>query len=802
MSRGNKTLNIRWIMICACLAILAADAPPAEGRNPIRRNFFDAYPQAVGSVLDTVPSRQGHCGVCHFDFSGGGPRNPYGLAVQGTNGSVAAILGLGGLDSDGDGFTNETEILDPQNLYSNTPTFPGLTADNVGQVSSVSLGDIVAYLTPTIGDDTTPPDVEVLYPAGGESLGSSSGQFIEWLATDDSGTVVAVDVYVSFDGGAHFDPLALGHPNTGELTWFVHNRPTAQAIVRVEATDASNNVGVGESPYFTIYSTAVGRVPTTLRDFDMPGTQPGHVSPLLNPADCAACHSGYSQPEVEPYRNWAGSMMAHASIDPLFLAAVDVASFDAPESADLCLRCHNNRGWLAGRSVPTDGSQMLPADLIGVSCDLCHRMVDPIYKPGISPVEDEAILAALRDVPEGYTAAQFVVDPISSRRGPFHDAVAPHDILVSPFHREAALCGTCHDVSNPVFVRNPDGSYSPNTFDQPASDFGSDVIGPVERTYSEWFYSDYNTAQGVYAPEFGGNRLYVASCQDCHMRAVTGQGCSEPDAPVRDDLPLHDMTGGSTWLPSILHLVDPTVDVDALAAGVERARRMLQLAAWLNAWRDGDELVVRVENRTGHKLPTGYPEGRRMWLNVQFYGRSGLIQESGAYDFDTAELHLDEHAKVYEIHPVVGEDIAPIVGLPPGAEFHFVLNNEVAKDNRIPPLGFTNVAYDSFGGAPVGAVYMDGQNYDLTRYPIPAGATRAEVTLYYQSISREFVEFLRDNGIPGGAGEFFYDLWNDNGKCPPEVMATTTVVLPHRIQPAGTTSGGPFIEKEKQPRTP
>ena len=33
----------------------------------------------------------------------------------------------------------------------------------------------------------------------------------------------------------------------------------------------------------------------------------------------------------------------------------------------------------------------------------------------------------------------------------------------------------------------------------------------------------------------------------------------------------------------------------------------------------GGELVVRtkVTNLTGHKLPTGYPEGRRMWLQVQ-----------------------------------------------------------------------------------------------------------------------------------------------------------------------------------------
>ena len=37
-------------------------------------------------------------------------------------------------------------------------------------------------------------------------------------------------------------------------------------------------------------------------------------------------------------------------------------------------------------------------------------------------------------------------------------------------------------------------------------------------------------------------------------------------------------------------------------------------------------------NLTGHKLITGYPEGRRMWLNIKWYDASGnLLREDGAY---------------------------------------------------------------------------------------------------------------------------------------------------------------------------
>lgn len=795
MDRGDlphRRPRISLALASALALYLVVSA--AEARNPYRRAFFNVYPQVVGSRLDVRLSGTQHCGVCHYDFNGGGARNLYGLAVEATpNRNESDILALGGFDSDGDGFANSVEILDPGGAYVNTPTFPGFTAANVNQVINTPISEVLDYLTPTTGGDTQPPNVTVLYPGGGESLASSSQQTIQWSATDNSGAVVAVDIYVSFDGGADYEPLALGISNIGSLTWFVQNRPTMTALVKVEATDPVGNEGEGTSAaFFEVYSSAVGRVPTTLRDFDLPGTQPLEAIALTLPNNCSVCHGGYD-PAVEPHFNWAGSMMAQASIDPLFLAALEVANLDAPESGDLCLRCHNSRGWLAGRSTPTDGSAMQHGDLIGVSCDLCHRMVDPVYEPGANPAVDADILAELELVPQVFGLGQFVVDPIDRRRGPFADALPIHTFLVSPFHTEAAFCGTCHDVSNPVFVRNPDGTYAPNAFDQAATEFGAHQIGPVERTYSEWFFSAFNTPQGVYAPEFGGNLDYVASCQDCHMRDVTGRGCSDPAAPLRDNLPLHDMTGGNTWVPGFLDQVDPSVNVPALQAGIERARYMLQNAATLELEQLRSRLAVTVTNRTGHKLPTGYPEGRRMWLNVRFYDAGGtLLKESGHYDPDTAELSHDAEVKVYEVIPVVGENIADVVGLPPNTEFHFVLNNKILKDNRIPPLGFSNADYESVGAAPVGATYADGQNFDTTLYRIPDRAVRAEVELYYQSASREFVEFLRDNGIPGGAGQTMYDLWLANGKCPPERMAAATLDL------SGPLPSGPAVMR--QPR--
>src|SRR5210317_1072361 len=93
------------------------------------------------------------------------------------------------------------------------------------------------------------------------------------------------------------------------------------------------------------------QVPSNIEDFHLAGTQPNQVT-LEQPNRCGNCHGGYDA-AVEPYSNWQGSMMAQSMRDPLFRAFLTIANQDAPESGDLCLRCHTPEGWLEGRSLPT-----------------------------------------------------------------------------------------------------------------------------------------------------------------------------------------------------------------------------------------------------------------------------------------------------------------------------------------------------------------------------------------------------------------------------------------------------------------
>jgi len=163
-----------------------------------------------------------------------------------------------------------------------------------------------------------------------------------------------------------------------------------------------------------------------------------------------------------------------------------------------------------------------------------------------------------------------------------------------------------------------------------------------------------------------------------------------------------------------------------------------------------------------------------MWLNLKaFDSNNNLIYESGAYNSTTGQLNLaDSTLKVYEAKLGLTQQLANNLGLPAGESFHFVLNNTILKDNRIPPRGYTQAAFDITGLRPVGASYVDGQYWDETTYPVPGNAQRVVATLYYQTSSKEYIDFLRTKG--GTDGLNLGTLW-DTLKSPPEVMATATI---------------------------
>ncbi len=557
---------------------------------------------------------------------------------------------------------------------------------------------------------------------------------------------------------------------------------------------------------------AFAQVPTTLDDYFQGGTQPepdpGQFVPILTVAQCTFCHSDYN-PITEPFRPWAASMMGQSARDPMLYACLAVANQDATDAGEFCIRCHVPTAYLGGRSVPTDGSGFEPQDLEGVQCNFCHRMVNPVFPvPGNGPVEDVEILAALDAeglVPSQGSNSRYVVDPVDSRRGPFDDIPTnPHpgaEILVSPFHHRSEFCWTCHDVSNPIFVKQPGGTYTMDAVGTPHPTGSQNDMFPLHRTYSEWKNSYYFTLGGIqHNGRFGGNHInnpefikngtagVMATCQDCHMPDQAGQACSFgfPFFP-REDVPQHSFSGSNTWGLASVRTVDADNDGlpdypdsetglsdDSVAEAVARSTYMLENASDLELAQVGNNLRVRIVNVIGHKLPTGFPDGRRIWINVKFFdGKGNLHAERGAYDFATGTLTAGD-TKVYEILLGIDREQAKVTGLPPGPTFHFVIANAVEKDNRIPPTGFSNSVAAVNGTTPVGATYLDGQNWDDTFFAVPPCAVEAVVTVYYQLVSRDYIEFLRDTNLTDDSGDVAYEQWVDLGMSPPVVMDSGT----------------------------
>jgi hypothetical protein len=564
-------------------------------------------------------------------------------------------------------------------------------------------------------------------------------------------------------------------------------------------------------PPALLVATALGPLGTTSQDFDMPGTQPGGLNVDIEASNrCDSCHGFYDE-AIEPHSAWAGGMMAQSMRDPIFHATLAIAEQDAPGSGNLCLRCHSPKGWLEGRATPTDGSALVGKDFEGATCNFCHRMVDPVFDANENPAVDAAILASLAQAPEGSHSGQFVIDPEDRRRGPFDlgNNFWWHEWEQSPFHQDSAMCASCHDVSNPSMTRqggaipSATDAYDLNTLDRPHPTGEKTDMFPLERTFSEWENSAFAVSPIEMGGRFGGNKTAVSSCQDCHMPDLSGEACAPGLGGVyRDDLPDHGFAGSNSWVPLAIHDLDLSLALYGpneasyvpeylFQAAVDRNKAMLAAASDLELTPQGNQLKARIVNHSGHKLPTGYQEGRRMWVNAKFFDRQGnLLAEHGAYDPIAAVLD-EASTKVY--HAEFGPDaqMANLTGLPLEPSFHVTLNNKIYLDNRIPPRGFNNQAFEAAQAQPVAYAYADGQYWDDTVFPVPAGTSWAEVRVFHQTTTKKYIEFLRDTNITNQAGQIAYDAWLNRGKSLPVEMDSESFFVDPHLSVSAMEAGSP-----------
>jgi hypothetical protein len=372
-----------------------------------------------------------------------------------------------------------------------------------------------------------------------------------------------------------------------------------------------------------------------------------------------------------------------------------------------------------------------------------------------------------------------------------------HPTTAGDFIRTSEFCGTCHDLTIPVLNHGM----------------------PEQRTYTEWKNSDYGRNE---------NATTFKRCQDCHMPTMKHEYADDipvtlnPDPALAGYFPygkdrnpnggtaFHKFAGANRDLPAMMQLLYPEVDLEVIGAPTGRDTRLFpgmmssRDLAWDRARRNTEiflndavdvtvsdpqynqgsgkwEVKVRVTNNAGHSIPSGYPDGRRLFLSLQVTDNSGgLVYESGYYNEADATLYTDRNGTpFYRAHApaidsdsnavmvyerITGTDAKDGAGNPTfiAAPSLSLLNNVICFDNRIPPDGYS---YQGFSAAGVkfwdyrelgnGTVeyfensnrYPDRQNYDEVTYSFAAPAeallvARAEAR--WQTHTRQFMEFLRD----------------------------------------------------------
>jgi hypothetical protein len=337
---------------------------------------------------------------------------------------------------------------------------------------------------------------------------------------------------------------------------------------------------------------------------------------------CAACHD-------EIYRQWRSSVMSRSWDDPIYRGLLKMAS-EATDGAldNFCTGCHTPIGLTTGQ-VTAQGNRTLPeeegdAPLPGVDCEACHNM------SGHSGMDNGAYILAID------------TNGRPTKLGPRRDAVSPyHETAFSRFHTESRFCGTCHNVTHP---------------------FNST---PIERTYDEWQESPYSQAE--------------VQCQDCHMPTYAGKAAIM--GKTRQDIRSHYFTGGNVTL----------LEYFGETEAAERARQLLRRAGDIEildppaVLERGQQATVRVRvsnTGAGHKLPTGFPEGRELWIDFKVSDADGEI----LYRLGRVEKGMTEPGtRSFKVH----------LGDRDGQEVLVEVWRvaRILRDNRILPGGYEEVEF-------------------------------------------------------------------------------------------------------------
>lgn len=485
---------------------------------------------------------------------------------------------------------------------------------------------------------------------------------------------------------------------------------------------------------------------------------PEMLSAQTDPADafrtsdrCVVCHGNMKTGKGEDVSigsEWRANIMANSARDPYWQGSVRREALDHPESAAAieseCSTCHmpaqhlmdkmqNHATAVLSRLPLTAGSKPDAAAADGVTCTVCHQM----KADGLGTVATYNGNFAVGEAAEHprVVYGPYTADP--ARVTPMHTSMVGYAPAQTAHMRDAGLCGSCHTLYTPT---RGAGGKETGKF-------------PEQMPYLEWLHSDYREKQ---------------TCQQCHMPAVEepvkiATLLSEPREGVRH----HSFVGSNFLMEAMLDAHRDELAVTAtspeLASAVMSTKAFLQTQSARVAVTApkvaGKEIgfAVRVENLTGHKLPTAYPS-RRAWLHVTVTAANGsVVFESGKLNADgsIAGNVNDTDAKRFLPHyttitaPEQVEIFEPILGDGGGNVTTGLMNAaKYLKDNRILPAGFDKGTASGdiavVGEALADRAFVAGSATTSYRVPMvgAAGPFRVAVELVYQPVGYRWAHNL------------------------------------------------------------
>jgi hypothetical protein len=513
---------------------------------------------------------------------------------------------------------------------------------------------------------------------------------------------------------------------------------------------------------------------------DLQGTKPGDLpndGEFSSSEKCSGCHRAVTttdppqEPDYMPSDTFTGTMMANASRDPVFLAAVAIANQDVPNVGTYCLRCHAPIGFVRGHATPPDGSAFDPmADLDGiidgqgVGCDVCHRATT-------APPPNDPYFLGNAQIVFGYEFADG--DGPLYKYGPYEDIRSPNHAGKQDLNlADSRFCGQCHQVTNPeVKLKDATGA-------------ATNIEFPLDTTYEEWELSDFAR------PATPMDTKPDKSCIDCHMRQKEGQWpVTKFQEPLRTNPRDHVLVGGNHWGIQAVQQAFPDRATNfkrQFDLALERTLSTLRSSAKVELVtppaqaKPGEtfNVTVRVENLSGHKFPTGYAESRRAWIAVTLVDASGTERTLlGAYDADTGEVQHDP--PTHEYRAVHGRWMNGAAQ----KEEHLALHDAIVSDTRIPPKGFRG----SPGTAPTSEIdYGDGnggyRNIDEVTFTLTApadafGTQTLSARVYYQSMTKEYIDFLKSENTTNDLGDKLEAIYQATAEAPPILVANADSML-------------------------